>query len=133
MKTQVLWITPRLQKIIPQDMELYSVTLTPFSLSHDVKSCCNIRKWVTHGYMVALAGLVLLCGLMFATLFHFLSRILRTRFSLRSGSIVVNRVGSISLYELEVINKTDSVEIIGPSKMLEGFIIQTQLAIVKRD
>ena len=41
---------------------------------------------------------------------------------IEGGSIVVDGVGSVKAYGLELVNKTDAVKIVGPSKTLESFI-----------
>ncbi|KAH0756950.1 hypothetical protein KY290_020443 [Solanum tuberosum] len=54
--------------------------------------------------------------------FSFLAPNLEDKVLIEGGSIVVNRVGSVRAYGLELVKETDLVGIIGPSKMLESFV-----------
>ncbi|WMV60146.1 hypothetical protein MTR67_053531 [Solanum verrucosum] len=54
--------------------------------------------------------------------FSFLALNLEDKVLIEGGSIVVNRVGSVRAYGLELVKETDLVGIIGPSKMLESFV-----------
>lgn len=68
-----------------------------------------------------LARLVSLCGWTFITL-SFIDLNLEDKVLIEGGSIVVNRVGSVKTYGLELVEETNLVGIIGPNKMLESFI-----------
>ncbi|KAH0683629.1 hypothetical protein KY290_022248 [Solanum tuberosum] len=54
--------------------------------------------------------------------FSFLAPNLEDKVLIEGGSIVVNRVGSVRSYGLDLVKETDLVGIIGSSKMLESFV-----------